>query len=207
MPGSDSLPRFVAVVPAAGASRRMGSPKLLLPWGERTVVECVVAAYRASRVSAVVVTVAPGDETLAAVCRGAGGEVVVPSEPPPDMKASVQAALAHVSLHHGAAAPDAFLVAPADMPWLRTDVIDRLIGRFALGRAPAVVPTHGGRRGHPVILSWELADEVLGLGDAETLKTVIARHPTELVECDDSVLGDLDTPEAYRAACARHGVS
>ena len=41
--------RSFAVVPAAGRSRRMGRPKLLLPWGESTIIQQVLGAWRASQ--------------------------------------------------------------------------------------------------------------------------------------------------------------
>src|SRR5262245_61534476 len=47
-----------AVVPAAGASTRMGRPKLLLPWGETTVLESTIAALREGGAETVVVVIA-----------------------------------------------------------------------------------------------------------------------------------------------------
>jgi len=41
---------IAALILAAGQSKRMGQPKMLLPWGESTVLQTVVAAFRAAGV-------------------------------------------------------------------------------------------------------------------------------------------------------------
>src|SRR5690242_11684835 len=84
------------IVPAAGCSSRMGTPKLLLPWGDETLIASVLQAWRSSRIARVVAVVHPEDHELARACASAGVEVVQPATPPPDMKASVRAALAHL---------------------------------------------------------------------------------------------------------------
>jgi len=62
--------RAFAIVPAAGLSRRMGAPKLLLPWGSATVIEAVVARWRASPVERIVVVVRRDDQPLQERLRG-----------------------------------------------------------------------------------------------------------------------------------------
>jgi molybdenum cofactor cytidylyltransferase len=51
----------LAILPAAGSSRRMGRPKLLLPWGETTVVGAVVAALRGAGVETPLLVLGPAD--------------------------------------------------------------------------------------------------------------------------------------------------
>jgi molybdenum cofactor cytidylyltransferase len=212
----DSLPRpelrAVAIVPAAGKSRRMGQAKLLLPWGNTTVIEQVIAAWRQSSVREVFVVVSPDDKALAEICRASRATVVVPPVPPPDMKASLKAAIGHIQPNSGELTepdcflPHCFLVAPADMPWLRAETIDRLLESITESPgvpADIVVPTHEGRRGHPIIVPWRLAEELLSLAEPETLKSIVDRNEVWLVECDESVLGDLDTPEEYKQARLR----
>lgn len=141
---------------------------------------------------------------LADMCRTAGAFVVVPPVPPPEMKDSLQAAISYAEQQSGRGSLlDCFLVAPADMPWLEPATIDRLLAAFAEFRAEIIVPTHAGRRGHPIVVPWSLAAEVLKLVEDESLKTIVERHPVRTVECDASVLGDLDTPDEYQAALHR----
>jgi molybdenum cofactor cytidylyltransferase len=196
--------RAFAVVPAAGESRRMGTAKLLLPWAGATVIESTLRAWRESSVDAVVVVVSPTNEPLAKVGRATGASVVVPQTPPADMKASIQAALRALQQTHAPADEDCFLVAPADMPWIKPATIDRLIQEMANSSANIIVPTHAGRRGHPIALTWSLAPQVFCLGDEESLKTIVDSSRVREIECDASVLGDLDTPADYERALAKY---
>ena len=52
------------MLPAAGASRRMGRPKLLLPFRDGTVVGSLIQALRECWVSEIVLVIDPGDEAL-----------------------------------------------------------------------------------------------------------------------------------------------
>jgi molybdenum cofactor cytidylyltransferase len=189
----------VAIIPAAGRSARMGEHKLLLPWGKGTVIEAVLAAWQASGVNRVVVVARADDRELLDVCGRAGAEVVAADPPPPDMKASVWCGLSHVldTSPHGL--PEAWLLAPADMPTLDPAVIDRLLvtSRDHLGEI--LVPVHDGRQGHPVLLPWSLADQVPALGADEGINALLARHKPHLVECAATAIpADLDTPDDYR---------
>ncbi len=90
------------------------------------------------------------------------------------------------------------LVVPADHPLLTRQLVARIAA--AAGRAPIVVPSHAGRRGHPVLLSGALRAELLALGDDEPLRAVLNRDPSRVhhVEVDDpSIRVDMDTPEDY----------
>src|SRR5690606_121373 len=110
--------RSFAIIPAAGESRRLGKPKLLLPWGTGNVIETVSRAWQASRVERVLVVVHPEALALAECCRATGAQVVMPEIPPPDMRASLCAGLEAIQSEMGPTSSDAFLVAPADLPEL-----------------------------------------------------------------------------------------
>jgi molybdenum cofactor cytidylyltransferase len=191
--------RFFAILPAAGRSVRMGQPKLLLPWGQATLIEHVLGQWLASRASRVVIVVHPEDTQLAELCRGAGAETVVPDTPPDEMKVSAAHGLAAIRARYNPAACDAWLLAPADMPRLSAALIDACISCHDATSLRIVVPTHGGRRGHPVLFPWPLADEVPKLSEHEGLNALLKRHPPlEMHWPDDSALADVDSPEDYR---------
>jgi molybdenum cofactor cytidylyltransferase len=190
--------RSFAVVPAAGRSERMGQPKLLLPWRGRTVIEHVLVAWQAGGVERTVVVLHRDDEELAGIAQRMGAEVVAPAVPPPEMKASVRAALAHLESHFGPAPEDAWLLAPADMPTLNHEVIRQLIASANNHPGAILVPTFNGRRGHPVLFRWPMAAEVHCLNDSEGVNALLARHPVaEIPVAEPAVLRDLDTPEDY----------
>jgi molybdenum cofactor cytidylyltransferase len=200
------MPRAFAIVPAAGRSVRMGKPKLLLPWDDRTVIEAVLAAWQRSKVTSTVVVVHPQDRELAELCRSTGARVVVPPTPPPDMKASVMHALAAITAANAPTADDIWALAPADVPWMRTDLIDAMLAEMDRTGADALVPTFQSRRGHPVLFRWSLAVELGQLTELEGVNVLLERHrPAEFASPDDSVLSDLDTPEDFANALRRLG--
>lgn len=202
--------RYFALIPAAGHSSRMGRPKLLLPLFGKPLVQHTIEAWRRSRVDRTVVVARPGDELLLATLRlfetawPDSVDIVIPPIPPPDMKASLQAALTHIERVHDPSVDDAFLVAPADMPHLSMAIINRLIQRHASDAKQAILaPTIACERGHPVLFPWIQAAELFQLRQDEGLNAIVERNQVDLILCDDLIsttsnpFADVDTPEEY----------
>jgi len=195
--------RSYAVIPAAGRSRRMGQPKLLLPWGQATLIEHVIATWRASRVDRIALVVHPDDTQLADLAARAGAHVIQPAEPPAEMRVSVDHALRWIATL-SPELTDAWLLAPADMPGLSAATIDRLLTSYE-SRASADDDTKRvwmaswrGRHGHPVLFPWSLAADVAALRADEGLNALVSRCAVEHVESEEmSILDDLDTPADY----------
>lgn len=182
----------------------MGRPKLLLPWGNSTVIQTVLAAWQTSRVDHVLVVVRPDDSELAEVCRRAGATVVVPPESPPEMKRSIQLALHEIHRRHVPTDADAWLLAPADMPRLSTTIINRLIAEHAhastdqLAEPAILLPIVGQDRGHPVLFPWPLARQVDQLGEREGVNALLDRNLVRRIAVDSiESFADIDTPEDY----------
>jgi molybdenum cofactor cytidylyltransferase len=191
---------YFAIVPAAGRSRRMGQPKLLLPWGTSTIIESVLSAWKASQVVATIVVLHPDDRQLADICRDAGAEVVIPTEPPPEMKDSIRYGLERVLEISADTDPTGWLLAPADMPALSADAIDRVIKESKAQTGKIVIPTYEQQRGHPVCFPWTLVEEAINLEPDEGVNVLRQRHPTHEFTCErKEILFDVDTPEDYRS--------
>lgn len=191
--------RFFAVLPAAGRSRRMGQPKLLLPVGGRPLVAHLLAAWRQSCVARVVAVVRRDDLQLAEVCRESGADVVCPEVDPPDMRTSVLLALQRLLVEEQPAACDYWLLAPADMPCLTALDIDQVAEACRLSGAEIVVPVHDGRRGHPVAFAWPLLEQARQLPPHSGLNALLQQHAVFEAPTDrDSILRDIDTPDDYQ---------
>ncbi len=188
----------VAVLPAAGASRRMGRPKLLLPFGGGTLVGSVVAALRGGGVEEIVLVTAPGDEDLRAWARDAGVTIAVNPDPDRGMLSTLQEGVAALSR-----TDVLLLVTPADLPNLRAETVALLLQRMRETGAPLALPTHRGKRGHPLVIAPALIPEIGTLDPAVGLKQLRDRHEAELLEVevgDAGVVEDVDTPEDYARA-------
>lgn len=183
----------VAVLPAAGASRRMGHPKLLLPFGAGTVVGSLVAALRAGGVTEIVLVTSPKDEALQAWAREAGLSVTVNPDPDRGMLSSIQEGVAALAGREAL-----LLVSPADLPNLRPETVSLLRRRMAESGAPLAVPLFRGQRGHPLAIAPALVPEIPRL--QSNLKQLRDRHASKLLEVeveDPGVVQDVDTPEDY----------
>lgn len=183
-----------------------GAAKLLLPLHGVPLVAHTLTAWQQAGMSPLVV-VRPGDQPLAEVCRAYGAEVLQPESPPPEMKISVQLALAHLQQRYQPAADFAWLLAPADMPRLSPAIVERLLAQHAASQAsPAtiLVPTIFGKHGHPVLFPWSLRDQVFALAADEGVKALLTRNTVREIACDDLVgadqnpFCDVDTPIDYQ---------
>lgn len=91
-----------------------------------------------------------------------------------------------------------WIIALADMPWVRAQTIAMLRDGLRRGAALAA-PFHHGRRGNPVGFSAAYRDELLALSGDRGARDIVARDAALLqcLECDDEgVLRDVDTPAA-----------
>jgi len=178
------------IVPAAGRSSRMGTPKPLLDAGGRSFLQAVVRSLAGGGCAPVLVVLRQETGPVAATARIAGARIVVNPDPSAGPISSLRA---------GIRALEAFC--PVDHPLVAADTVERLVRAFRTGDAPAVVPAHGGRRGHPVIFRRSLFCELLEEGLEKGARTVLHRHLEEVEEVpveDEGVVVDIDTLGEYR---------
>jgi molybdenum cofactor cytidylyltransferase len=187
----------VAIVLAAGCSRRMGRSKLLLPWRGRAIIEDVVERARGAAGHVVVVTGHDANATAEAI-RGFDDVQFIHNSDYADgeMISSVKAGVA-------ALPPTcrAFFLVLGDQPGIAASTYARLIGAWWENPGAQIIsPNFNGRRGHPVLFSAAGIDEILNLPADATLKTFVSRHKDNSIEVDvddAAVCVDIDTPEQY----------
>src|SRR5207244_5407504 len=118
--------RLLALIPAAGHSTRMGRPKLALPLGGRTVLECIIDALKQAEAE-VLVILGPHVAELAAPARSAGAIVLELPQATPHMRATVEAGLAHLEAQFHPDPAEPWLLSPADHPTLDPDLVRSLV--------------------------------------------------------------------------------
>lgn len=208
------MAKITAVVLAAGLSRRMGQPKMLLPWGETTVLGQVVstlceavtdgpadfeAKKRMAKADFEVIVVTGGVKELveAEVARldtdGLPVRAVFnPQHEPGEMMSSIRVGLAAISLQTEYA-----LIALGDQPQLSAESARRVVAAAQQPGARLILPSFEMRRGHPWLVHRDLWPD---LATAETGRAFLRAHENEIqyVETDETVMKDLDTPEDYQ---------
>ena len=191
--------KFGVVVLAAGASRRMGQPKLLLPWGKTTVIGHLLQQWSRLGASQIAVVSAAGakplENELDRLDFPAANRIVNPA-PEQGMFSSIQCAANwpgwNSELTH-------WIVTLGDQPHLQDGTL-RMLLNFSAGCPNKICqPLRAGRRKHPVLLPKGLfrALKTSTVGD---LKLFLTAHATDLAgyASDDTSLDfDMDTPEDY----------
>jgi molybdenum cofactor cytidylyltransferase len=199
--------RIAAVVLAAGRSRRMGQPKMILPWGDTTVIGQVVRTLAQAGLDEIVVVTGGARRQVEQALSGCPARTVYnPRYAEDQMALSLQVGLASLPAEF-----DAALVALGDQPQMRLKVVHDVVRAYQQTRAPLVFPSYRMRRGHPWIISRLLWPLLLALPDSQamssqpapqrTLRDLLAPYADQIcyVEVeDDSILRDLDTPADYR---------
>ena len=190
-----------AVVLAAGESKRMGVPKLLLPYRGATIIEAVLDAVTASGADVTLVVLGANRTAIREKIRRFPVSVAVNTRFREGMLSSIQTGISALPRRCRAA-----LVVLGDQPDLPTSVIDGLINAWNGGRKGIVVPVFEGRRGHPLLLDLKYRREIDRLKPETGLRGLLAAHPGDILEVglpEAAILVDIDTPEDYRQAISR----
>ncbi len=168
------MSRIAAVVLAAGASTRFGSPK------QRLLLPQVLERLAASAVDEVVVV--EGAYDLRDTVSRTPDQLVACAEWERGPGASLRCGLAALGDDVEAA-----VVIMADGPWLAPDAVGRVVEDWRENGGDVVAASYGGVRGHPLLVSRTAWADV----PDEGLRVVAPR----LVPCDDlGSPGDVDTP-------------
>jgi molybdenum cofactor cytidylyltransferase len=185
-----------AILLAAGQSKRMGRPKMLLPWGESTVIEQVITTFLKAGVEDLVVVTGGAREHVESVISPYPVRKVYNNDHAAgEMLSSIQCALRVISNES-----EATLIGLGDQPQLQEGSVRLICEAYADNASPLIVPSFQMRRGHPWLVARPLWSEILALRPPESPRDFLNRHADEIryVSVDTpSVLADLDTPEDY----------
>lgn len=186
-----------AIILAAGQSRRMGQPKMLLPWGSSTVIEHVITTFLTAGLDEIIV-----------VTGGAREQVEMLISPYPvrrvhnggfesgEMLASLQCGLRAMSDQ-----VQAVLIGLGDQPQVQEESIRLVCKAYRNSQTRLVVPSFRMRRGHPWLVARALWSELLAMKPSESPRDFLNRHTDEVHYVNvqtETILADLDTPDDYQ---------
>jgi molybdenum cofactor cytidylyltransferase len=185
---------IVALVLAAGASRRFGGHKLLARVEGKPLVRVVVEQCLASAVERVVVVLGRDAEAVGEALEGLPVEMVLNPEYDREMSTSLRRGVQALPPETTAA-----LVALADQPLPSPRIIDGLIEAFRASGQAIVAPVYAGERGNPVLFGASVFAELLAVTGDQGAREVISREPQRVHALPFPFAAplDVDTPEDY----------
>ena len=186
-----------AIILAAGQSKRMGQPKMLLPWGKSTVLEQVITTFLTAGIQDVIVVTGGSREQLEKILRPYPIRPIHnPDYADGEMLCSIQCGLRALPDH-----VQATLIGLGDQPQVEEKIVRSICEAYRERRSRLIVPSFEMKRGHPWLVVRPLWDEILALKKPESPRDFLNRHAPDIhyLNVDtESVLADLDTPEDYQ---------
>jgi len=187
---------ITAVILAAGESKRMGQPKMLLPWGKGTVISHVITNFRNAGLKDIIVVTGGARERLDEAISHFDVKAVYNDDfAKGDMLTSIQCAIEALPLR-----TKAMLIGLGDQPLVRAGTVQMICEAYEKTKSPIVVPSYQMRRGHPWLVAKTYWTELLNMKSPNSPRDFLRSHQKDIyyVYVDDmGILADLDTPEDY----------
>jgi molybdenum cofactor cytidylyltransferase len=185
-----------AMILAAGESKRMGKPKLLLPFGEKTIIEIIVATVVSSKVEQTLVILGSDREKIEEKIKDYPVKIVYNRDFRGGMLSSVQCGFKSLPEE-----TRAVLVVLGDQPKISATVINKLIDAHKSSGKGIVLPVFKKERGHPVLIDMKYREEVENLSPEVGLRGTVYNHPEDILEVDVetlSIFQDIDCESDYK---------
>ncbi len=184
------------IILAAGESRRMAQSKLLLPFGETTIIETVLENATSSKANYTLLVLGGFREKIKKKTTGFPAITVFNPDYMRGMLSSVQ--IGFRSLPEGA---QSAVVLLGDQPSISFQVIDKIIDAYSLTSKGIVLPTYKKKRGHPVLFDMKYKSEIAALSPKVGLRGIVYGHPGDVFEVPvttSSILRDIDNIQDYK---------
>jgi len=188
-----------AIILAAGESKRMGRPKMLLSWGKSTVLGQVISTFQEAGIENILVITGGAHEQVEQVIEQYGARSVFNNQfANGEMLSSLQ-----LGLEAQSSQMQATLIGLGDQPQVQTGTVQLICEIFKQQKSRLIVPSFQKRRGHPWLVERSLWQELLEMKSPQSPRDFLNGHANEIdyVEVDTaSILADLDTPEDYQTS-------
>jgi molybdenum cofactor cytidylyltransferase len=184
-----------AVILAAGESRRMGTPKMLLPFNGSTMIESVFCNVTRSKVDKTIIVTGAEKESLEKLT-GIHPAVLCYNDNYKDgMLSSVKCGFRRVPI-----GTRAVMVFQGDQPLITTHVINSVIRAYLSSDKGIVIPVYNNKRGHPVLIDNKYKNEIEILSKETGLRSLAYKFPDDVLEVltdEPGILRDFDTYDQY----------
>jgi molybdenum cofactor cytidylyltransferase len=185
---------LAAVILSGGASRRMGTPKALLPYRGGTFLEHLLKITDHPRIGWRRVVLGADAGAIVAGTEFRADEIIINENWEDGQLSSIQAGVRSLP-----AGTDGMLLCLIDHALISRELVGELVERFYESGKAIVLPVYKGRRGHPVIFAARLYEELLNAPLETGARAVVWAHSEEVCEMGTNEEGcvlNLNDPDA-----------
>lgn len=187
-----------AIILAAGSSRRMGTQKMLLPFGESTIIETVINNVLNSMIDNVMVVLGADHHEIRSAIDHLPVQFFHNEQHDTGMLSSVMCGFR--SLPEDANAALIFL---GDQPGISPDVTNTILEAYNEDLLGIVIPVYNRHRGHPLLVDLKYRRDIEKLDLEQGLRSLMHLFPEDVLEVEvdePGILVDIDTREDYTKA-------
>ena len=185
-----------AIILAAGESKRMTNPKPLLTFGDHTFLEQIISVLKLSNVDRITVVLGAQAETVKKSIELSETNIVINKDYSKGQLSSLIVAIEYTPKE-----TEAILVCLVDMPFITKEVVDEIISKFKQTNSPIIVPVYNKKRGHPVLFSKSLFNELTNAPQEQGARYVLYSNEEKILELDtpeSGILVGINTPDDYK---------
>jgi molybdenum cofactor cytidylyltransferase len=184
-----------AIILAAGESKRMGFPKMLLDFGGKTMLERVIENVIASDITNILIVLGAEEDKLIQIVSKYQVSYCYNENYAEGMLSSVKCGIRNLPPGYEAA-----LVFQGDQPFITSNVNSYVIEAYRSTGKGIVIPTSGGKRGHPLLIDRKYRNEIDLIDSSQGLRSLAYRFSDDVAEVetfDPGILKDFDTYSDY----------
>lgn len=184
-----------AIILAAGESKRMKVPKMLLPFNGKTMIEKVIGNVSGSEVINTLVVLGSFRDEILDVIRNLPVKHCYNERYRDGMLSSVQCGLRNLPVSY-----DAVLIFPGDQPLIAPFVTNKIIEAYRKTGKGIIIPVYMKKRGHPLLVDRKYRELIYILNPEKGLRSLAAGNSGDVLEVPvntPGILKDIDTKEDY----------
>jgi molybdenum cofactor cytidylyltransferase len=184
-----------AIILAAGESKRMGFPKMLLSINGKTMLENVILNVTGSDIDHAVVVLGADSELLTDITSKYYVKICLNDNYKEGMLSSVKCGFRNLPLDF-----EAVMIFQGDQPFITRKVINKVIETYKNSDKGIVIPVHENKRGHPLLVNRKYMDKIDQLDNGVGLRSLAYTFYDDVLEVetyDPGILSDFDTYTDY----------
>jgi len=185
-----------AIILAAGQSSRMKTLKPILNIENKPAIIRLVDTFKAAGIEDITIIVGYHADRLKETLASYHLNYQLNPQPSEGMFSSIQAGLSKLDQTY-----EGVFIIPADIPLIKESTLMQLLECFNQHPSSIILPTCLGQTGHPVLISKKYITKILEASKEAHLNYLLETWQEDCIEMpcfDQSILMDMDTPEAYK---------